>query len=151
MAILIIAFNLLSFESAFRQTPYHAGACSNCFSLSGLDMVQFLAKRYFLYRRQATCILKFVQRHFIASKLNAECGGYLDKIYKILDDILDLKAGFLLVNFFIRSNFFRSKTIKQDWIFLFLLRKKSLTNENSAKSRVVQKYSQVENRPKGPS
>ena len=61
---------------------------------------------------QVTCILKFVQRHFITSKLNAGCGGYLDKIYKILVDILDLKAGFPLANFFIRSDFFRSKTIK---------------------------------------
>ena len=29
------------------------------------------------------------------------CGGYLDKIYKILVDILDLNAGFPIVNFFI--------------------------------------------------
>ena len=36
----------------------------------------------------------------------------MDKIYKILVDILDLKAGFPLANFFIRSHFFRSKTIK---------------------------------------
>ena len=36
----------------------------------------------------------------------------MDKIYKILVDILDLKAGFPLANFFIRSDFFRSKTIK---------------------------------------
>ena len=42
----------------------------------------------------------------------AGCGGYLDKIYKILVDILDVKAGFPLTNFFIRSDFFRSKTIK---------------------------------------
>ena len=61
---------------------------------------------------KATCIWKFVQRHFIASKLNAGCGGYLDKIYKILVDIIDLKAGFPLANFFIQSDFFRSKTIK---------------------------------------
>ena len=56
--------------------------------------------------------LKVVQRHFIASKSNARCGVYLDKIYKILVDILDLKAGFPLANFFIRNDFFRSKTIK---------------------------------------
>ena len=54
----------------------------------------------------------FVQCHFIASKLNVGCGGYLHKVYKILVDILDLKAGFPLANFFIRSNFFLSKTIK---------------------------------------
>ena len=54
----------------------------------------------------------FVQRHFIASKLNTGCDGYLDKIYKILVDILALKAGFPLANFFIRSDFFRTKTIK---------------------------------------
>ena len=40
------------------------------------------------------------------------CGGYLDKIDKILVDIHDLKAGFPLANFFILSKFFRSKTIK---------------------------------------
>ena len=34
------------------------------------------------------------------------------KFTKILVDILDLKAGFPLANFFIRSHFFRSKTIK---------------------------------------
>ena len=33
----------------------------------------------------------------------------MDKIYKILVDMLDPKAGFPLVNFFIRSDFFRSK------------------------------------------
>ena len=36
----------------------------------------------------------------MASKLNVGWGGYLDKIYKILVDIVDLKAGFLLANFF---------------------------------------------------
>ena len=96
---------------------------------------------------KATCIWKFVQRHFIASKLNAGCGGYLDKIYKILVDILDLKAGFLLTNFFIRSDFFRSKTIKSRiGSHFFLPRKMSQTNENSAKSRFVRKHLQVENR-----
>ena len=34
------------------------------------------------------------------------------KFTKILVDILDLKAGFPLANFFIRSDFFCSKTIK---------------------------------------
>ena len=38
--------------------------------------------------------------------------GYLDKIYKILVDILDLNAGFPLANFFIQSDIFRSKIIK---------------------------------------
>ena len=61
---------------------------------------------------KTTCIWKFVQRQFIASKLNAACGRYLEKIYKILIDILDLKDGFPLANFFIRNDFFRSKTIK---------------------------------------
>ena len=63
-------------------------------------------------RHEASCIWKFVQRHFITLKLNAGCGGYLDKIYKILVDILDLKACFSLANFFIQSDFFRSKTTK---------------------------------------
>ena len=44
----------------------------------------------------------FVQCHFIASKLDAGCGGYLDKIYKILGDILDLKVGFPRADFFIQ-------------------------------------------------
>ena len=56
--------------------------------------------------------LKVRSSSFPSFKLNAGCGGYLDKIYKILVDILDLKAGFPLANFFIRSDFFRSKTIK---------------------------------------
>ena len=40
----------------------------------------------------------------IASKLNAGCGGYLDKIYKIVE-ILDLKACFSLANFFHTKRF----------------------------------------------
>ena len=48
----------------------------------------------------------------MVSKLNAECGGYLDKIYKIVVDILDFKAGSPLANFFKRSDFCRLKTIK---------------------------------------
>ena len=48
----------------------------------------------------------------MTSKLNAGCGEYLDKIYKILVDILDLKAGFPLANFFIQSDFFRLNAIK---------------------------------------
>ena len=36
----------------------------------------------------------------------------MDKIYEILVDIRDLKAGFPLTTFFIRSDFFRLKTIK---------------------------------------
>ena len=66
----------------------------------------------FKINNKATCIWKFVQRQFIASKLNAGGGGYLDKIYKILVDKLDLKAGFPLASFFIRHDFFRSKIIK---------------------------------------
>ena len=53
-------------------------------------------------------------------------GGYLVKIYKILVDILDVKAGFPLANFFIRIDFFLSKTIKS--------RIGLLTNENSTKN-----------------
>ena len=68
--------------------------------------------------------------------LNAGCDGYLDKIYKILVDRHDLKAGFPLAHFFIRNDFFRSKT-KLRIVSYFLLRKKSLTNENLAKSRFV--------------
>ena len=44
--------------------------------------------------------LAFESSFSVISKLNAGCGGYLDKIYKILDEILDLKAGFPLANFF---------------------------------------------------
>ena len=36
----------------------------------------------------------------------------MDKIYKVLVDILDLKTGFPLANFFIESDFSHSKTIK---------------------------------------
>ena len=68
---------------------------------------------------------KFVQRHFRASKLNARCEGYLDKVHKILVDILDLKAGFPLMNFFIRSDFFRLKTIKSRIGFYFFYFEKS--------------------------
>ena len=49
---------------------------------------------------------------FYASKLNAGCVGYLDKSYKIFVDIIDLKAGFPLANFFIRSDFFRSIIVR---------------------------------------
>ena len=61
---------------------------------------------------KATCIWKFVQHHFIASELNAGCGGYLDNIYNIHVDILDLKAGFPLANFVIPSNFFCSIIVR---------------------------------------
>ena len=97
-------------------------------------------------KHKATHIWKFIQHHFIASKLNAGCSGYLDKICKIIVDILDLKAGFPLANFFIQSNFFRSKTIKSRIEFYFFyFEKKSLTNENSARSHFVWKNLQVEN------
>ena len=56
--------------------------------------------------------LKIRSASFRSLKLNAGCGGYLDEIYKILVDTLDLKAGFPLASFFIQSEFFRSKTIK---------------------------------------
>ena len=95
---------------------------------------------------KGTCTWKFIQCHFIASKLNTGCGGYVDKIYKILGDILDLKASFPLVNFFIRSEFFLSKIIKSRiGFYFFLLCKKLLTNHNSAKSCFKRKNSQVEN------
>ena len=87
----------------------------HCFSLFFLRTLteQDLIRLYQLdFQSYAICIWKFVQCHFKASKLNLGCCGYLDKIYKILVDILDLKAGFPLANFFIRSDFFRSKTIK---------------------------------------
>ena len=61
----------------------------------------------------------------IASKLNAGCGGYLDKIYKILVEILDLKACFPFANFFIRSDFFLSKTIESRIGSYFMYFKKS--------------------------
>ena len=51
-----------------------------------------------------------MQRHFIALKLNAGCGGYLDN--KDLVDVLVLEAGFPLANLFMRSDFFRSKRIR---------------------------------------
>ena len=49
----------------------------------------------------------------MASKLNAGCSGYLDKIYKILVDILDLKAGFLLVKFFHTKQLFSFENNKK--------------------------------------
>ena len=93
------------------------------------------------YHHKATCIWKFVQWRcfFIASKLNAGCGGYLYKIYKIFVDILDLKAGFPLAIFFIRSDFFGSKTMKTKIGSYFFYFGKSLTNENLAKSHLVRK------------
>ena len=45
----------------------------------------------------------------------------MDKIYKILVDILDVKAGFPLANFFRQSDLFENK----DWILLFFTSKKS--------------------------
>ena len=61
---------------------------------------------------KATGIWKFVQHHFIASKLNEGCHAYLDKTDKVLLDIHDLKAGFPLADFFIWSDFFGLKIIK---------------------------------------
>ena len=59
----------------------------------------------------------------------------MDKIYKILFDRLDLKAGFPLVSFFIENDFFCAKTMKSRIRFYFFyFQKKSLTNENSTKS-----------------
>ena len=99
------------------------------FLLFGCEWYLFLLFKvnYFHYLK-ATCIWKFVQRHFIASKLNAGCGGYLDKIYKILVEIFNLKAGFPLANFFTQSNFFRSKTIKSR-IGSYFFTSKKVTNQ----------------------
>ena len=74
---------------------------------------------------KATWIWKFVQCRFKASKLNAGHDGHLDKIYIILVDLLDLKAGFPLANFFIWSNFFHLKTIKSRTGSYFFCFKKS--------------------------
>ena len=99
----------------------------HCFSLFFLRTLteQDLIRLYQLdFQSYAICIWKFVQCHFKASKLNLGCCGYLDKIYKILVDILDLKAGFLLANFIIGSNFFRLKTIKSRiGFYLFYFKK----------------------------
>ena len=90
---------------------------------------------------KATCIWKIVQRRSIASKLNAGCGGHLDQIYKILVDILDLKAGFPLTSFFIRNDCFRSTTINSRIGSYFFTSKKLLTRKNSAKKCFVWKHS----------
>ena len=76
----------------------------------GADKLRYLTTYgiapYFcdLLKDKATCIWKFIQCHFIASNLYTGCSGYLDEIYKILVDTLDLKAGFPLANFFIQSD-----------------------------------------------
>ena len=130
----------------FYHHSFFANAADFClfiqFLLFGCEWYLFLLfKVNYLHYLKATSIWKFVQRHFIASKLNAECGGYLDKICKILVDILDFNVGFPLANFFIRNDFFHSKTIKSRiGSYFFLLRKKSLTNENSAKSLHTKKF-----------
>ena len=54
----------------------------------------------------------------------------MDKIYKVLVDILDLEAGFTIAGF--DPTFFTSKNENE--------------NENSAQSSFVQKNSQVKNR-----
>ena len=88
-----------------------------------------------------------VQCHFIASKLNAGCGGYLDKVYKILVDILDLKAVFYLrifsyeATFFVRKQwkvgfdptFFTSKKVANQWEFS----KKSLCAKKVASEKLA--------------
>ena len=58
--------------------------------------------------------LKVRSASFLAAKLYAGCGGYLDKIYKILVDILDVKAS-LAIKFFHMKRLFPfdySKVIK---------------------------------------
>ena len=61
-----------------------------------------------------TCIWKFAQHPFIALNLHAGCGGYLEKLYKILVDILDLKAVYQLQIFPMKRvfSFDYSKIIK---------------------------------------
>ena len=76
----------------------------------------------------------------MGSKLNAGCGGSLDKICKILVEILELKAAFPLANFFIRSDFFRSKTMKiRIESFFFTSKKVANQREFSKKSLHVKK------------
>ena len=41
---------------------------------------------------------------------DAACGGYLDKVCKILVDIIYFKAGFPLANLFMQNDFFHMKT-----------------------------------------
>ena len=69
--------------------------------------------------------LAFESLFSVFHSFKVKCGGYLDKIYKILADILDLKAGFPLAFYFIRSDVFRSKTIKSRIGFYFLYLEKS--------------------------
>ena len=72
---------------------------------------------------------------------NAGCCGYLDKIYKILVDTLDLKAGFPAANFLIRSIFFRQKTIKSRIASYFFTSKKVANQwEFSKKSLRAKKF-----------
>ena len=56
--------------------------------------------------------LKIRSASFHSFKVKCGMRWIFDKIYKILVDILDLEAGFPLANSFIRSDFFRSKTIE---------------------------------------
>ena len=72
-----------------------------------------------LITHKATCIWKFLQRHFIASKLNAGCGGYLDKIHKICVDILDL----FRLRVFSFGATFRSKTKSRIGSYFFYFEK----------------------------
>ena len=102
----------------FYHHSFFANAADFClfiqFLLFDCEWYLFLLfKVNYLHYLKATSIWKFVQRHFIASKLNAECGGYLDKIYKILVDIIDLKAGFPFANFFHTKCLFSFKNNKK--------------------------------------
>ena len=90
---------------------------------------------------KVTCFWKFIQRLFIASKLNAGCSGYPNKIYKILVDVLILKLVFHLQIFSLEVTF----SFKNN-ILLFFTSKKVANQYVSKKSHFEQKNSQVENR-----
>ena len=117
--LLLNFFSLQPFPLDFLLLLYHLLLVSFSFPLLWISYLHLLnvpvsqlSSKSFdndTIEHWATCIWKFVQRHFIASKLNTGCGGYLDKIYKILVHILDLKAD---TKRLIRNDFFRSKTMK---------------------------------------
>ena len=117
ISLISAVFNALSwlYWGIFGSREKRYGSQKRQFALPKVRYTKRIYKTFV----QANCIWKFFQRHFIASKLDAGCSGYLDKTYKILVDILDLKAGFPLANFFIRSDFFRSKKIKSRSVSYF--------------------------------
>ena len=93
----------------FRSWRYtNADLQISLYSCAHIKIIPEIMRILELITHMATCIWKFVQRHFITSKLNAGCGGYLDKIHNICGDILDL----YLVRVFSYGVTFRSKIIK---------------------------------------